>query len=257
MIEVLHVDAFEDNYIWLITSQDNNVVIVDPGDADPVIEKVSGLNLKPIAILCTHHHYDHVGGVEELVNLYNIPAYGPEAENISAVNSPLKGGDQVNLPAIDTTFQVISVPGHTRGHIAYYGSDLLFCGDTLFSGGCGRLFEGTAEQMADSLAKFSALPGQTKVYCAHEYTLANLRFAQAVEPDNADIVEYVALTKARRNQNKPSLPSSLAQEKKINPFLRTHEPSVILAASHRSQQPLVSETEVFAEIRRWKDSFQG
>lgn len=255
MIEVLHVDAFEDNYIWLITGQNKEIAIVDPGDADPVVDQVSRLGLNPVAVLCTHHHYDHVGGADELAAHYKIPVYGPEAENIAAVSHPLKEGDIVNLPSIGLALEVISVPGHTSGHIAYYGNGMLFCGDTLFSGGCGRLFEGTAEQMAASLAKFSALPDETRVYCAHEYTLANLKFALAVEPGNTDITEYVATIKTRRIQNKPSLPSTLAQEKKINPFLRTREISVIQAANSRSKLQLASETDVFAEIRRWKDSF--
>lgn len=257
MIEVLHVDAFEDNYIWLICGQNKALVIVDPGDASPVLDKIAELSLKPIAILCTHHHNDHVGGVAELKAKYQLPVYGPETEQIEAVSHPLKQGDLVDLPSIDLKLQVLSVPGHTSGHIAYYGQEMLFCGDTLFSGGCGRLFEGTPEQMTKSLAKFSVLPDDTQVYCAHEYTMANLKFAMAVEPDNSDIIEYLATTTARRERNEPSLPSSLAQEKKINPFLRTQEKSIIQAASQHCQRQLNSEIDVFAEIRRWKDGFRG
>jgi len=255
MIEVLHVEAFEDNYIWLICGQNNAVVIVDPGDATPVLAKISELNLKPVAILCTHHHYDHVGGVDDLLKHYQLPVYGPATEQIEVVDQPLNEGDVVELPAINLSLQVLSVPGHTKDHIAYYGGDMLFCGDTLFSGGCGRLFEGTAEQMVTSLAKFSALPDKTWVYCAHEYTAANLSFALTVEPGNSDILDYLAATNRKRENNTPSLPSNMAQEKKINPFLRTREKSVIKAAGEHSQQQLSSETEVFAEIRRWKDGF--
>ncbi len=255
MIEVLHVEAFEDNYIWLICGQNREVVIVDPGDETPVLKQLTSSNLKPIAILCTHHHYDHVSGAAEIARQYQIPVYGPATENITAVNKPLNGGDHVDFPTLDLTLQVLSVPGHTSGHIAYFGQDMLFCGDTLFSGGCGRLFEGTAEQMAKSLAKFAELPDKTRVYCAHEYTLANLEFAQAVEPENKHISELITTTRAKRAHFKPSLPSNIALEKQINPFLRIHEKSVINAAEVYSKQQLVSDVAVFAAIRRWKDDF--
>ena len=179
MIEVLHVEAFEDNYIWLSCGKNKEVVIVDPGDEAPVLKQLSALDLKPIAILCTHHHYDHTGGAATIARQYQVPVYGPATEKIAAVNKPLNEGDTVDFPTLGLTLQVLFVPGHTSGHIAYFGQDMLFCGDTLFSGGCGRLFEGTAEQMVGSLAKFAELPGKTRVYCAHEYTLANLKFAQA------------------------------------------------------------------------------
>ncbi len=255
MIEVLHVEAFEDNYIWLICGQNKEVVIVDPGDETPVLKQLSAQSLKPIAILCTHHHYDHVGGAAAIAHQYQIPVYGPAMEKIAAVNKPLNEGDLVEFPSLDLSLRVLSVPGHTRGHIAYYGQDSLFCGDTLFSGGCGRLFEGTAEQMTASLAKFAALPDTTRVYCAHEYTLANLKFALAVEPENEHIHELISATQAKRARFEPSLPSDMASEKKINPFLRIHEKSVINAAEVYSKQPLDSEVAVFAAIRRWKDDF--
>ena len=255
MIEVLHVEAFEDNYIWLICGQNKEVVIVDPGDEAPVLKQLSALDLKPIAILCTHHHYDHTGGAATIARQYQVPVYGPATEKIAAVNKPLNEGDTVDFPTLGLTLQVLFVPGHTSGHIAYFGQDMLFCGDTLFSGGCGRLFEGTAEQMVGSLAKFAELPGKTRVYCAHEYTLANLKFAQAVEPENKHIRELATAIKAKRVRFEPSLPSNIALEKKVNPFLRFHEKSVINAAEAHSQQKLASEVAVFAVIRRWKDEF--
>lgn len=257
MTEVLHVEAFEDNYIWLICSQNQEVVIVDPGDADPVLAYLAETRLKPVAILITHHHYDHVGGIREITDQFPVPVYGPKTEKITGVTQPLADGDLVELPSLDLSLQVLDVPGHTNGHIAYYGNDMLFCGDTLFSGSCGRLFEGTPAQMASSLAKFSALPDKTRVYCTHEYTADNLRFALAVEPENSAIKDYQAVISDKRERNEPSLPSSMGQEKKINPFLRIQEKSVVKAACEHAQRRLDSDTEILAEIRRWKDCFQG
>jgi len=257
MLEVLHVAAFEDNYIWLIYDQNKQVVIVDPGDATPILAAVSDLSLTPVAILCTHHHYDHIGGVAEIVNRFRVPVYGPVAEQIQAVSDPVDDGDKVNIPSMGLELEVLAVPGHTGGHIAYYGHNMLFCGDTLFSGGCGRLFEGTAEQMTKSLSKLAQLPNNTRIYCAHEYTAANLRFAKLVEPDNINIINYLSSVTEKRSRNEPSLPSSMALEKKINPFLRTGENTVIQAANQHSSRKLQTQTEVFAEIRRWKDGYRG
>jgi hydroxyacylglutathione hydrolase len=258
MDSVLHVCAFEDNYIWLIRGRSpERVAIVDPGDAEPVLAAIEKHDLEPTVILCTHHHGDHVGGVEDILKHYSVPVYGPARERIPAVNYRLSEGDRVNLPELGLEFDVLDVPGHTAGHIAYYGAGMLFCGDTLFSAGCGRLFEGTAAQMHASLAKLAALPETTAMYCAHEYTQANLRFALAVEPDNPDTLAYLERVRARRAENLPSLPSTLALERRVNPFLRTGQDGVHRAAEKHSGHALNSDVDVFAAVRRWKDGFRG
>ncbi|MEE8482149.1 MAG: hydroxyacylglutathione hydrolase [Acidiferrobacterales bacterium] len=260
---VLHADAFEDNYIWLIVpdatkgNEPGPVIIVDPGDETPVFEKIERENLKPVAILCTHHHWDHVGGAGDIAQRFTIPVYGPAKENISAVTHPVEDGDTVSEPETGLQFQVLSVPGHTKGHIAYYGNNMLFCGDTLFSAGCGRLFEGTAEQMLASLNKIAALPNDTRVYCAHEYTAANLRFAMTIDPENEDVKHYAQQVNDLRHSGQPTLPSTLALEKDINPFLRTGTNAIKRAAEKHSRSQLEDEVAVFAEVRRWKDSFRG
>jgi hydroxyacylglutathione hydrolase len=258
MDSVLHVCAFEDNYIWLIRGKSaDHAAIVDPGDAGPVFAALEKRHLQPVAILCTHHHGDHVGGVTDILGHYPVPVYGPARERIPAITHRLKEGDRVSLPELGLEFSVLDVPGHTAGHIAYYGAGMLFCGDTMFSAGCGRLFEGTAEQMHASLAKLAALPEATQMYCAHEYTEANLRFAAAVEPDNPDIRAQRERARALRAQNQPTLPSTIGLEKRINPFLRTGSPVARRAAETRRGQALESDTEIFATLRRWKDDFRG
>jgi hydroxyacylglutathione hydrolase len=258
MAAVLHVPAFEDNYIWLIRGGSaRHVAVVDPGDAAPVLAYCAERELTPCAILCTHHHPDHVGGIEDLVRHDAIPVYGPAAERIPCVTHRLKDGDVVNVAELALAFQVIGVPGHTRGHVAYYGHGMLFCGDTLFSAGCGRLFEGTAEQMHASLGRLAALPPDTAVFCAHEYTADGLRFAAAVEPDNPDVRTRQQEVATLRAQGAPTLPSTIALERHINPFLRSHVPEVRAAAERAAGRQLDSEAAVFAAIRRWKDNFRG
>ena len=258
MTDVLHALAFEDNYIWLIRGKSpGHVAIVDPGDAGPVLAALEKQRLKPLAILCTHHHGDHVGGVEDILRHYSIPVYGPARERIAGLTHPLKEGDRVTLPELDLEFDALDVPGHTAGHVAYVGGGLLFCGDTLFSAGCGRLLGGTAEQMHASLSRLAALPEVTRVYCAHEYTEANLRFALAVEPDNADSRAYRDQARVLRQQNLSTLPSTIGLERRVNPFLRTALPRVRQAAEKQAGRALASETEVFAVLRRWKDGFRG
>lgn len=259
MLDVLHVPAFADNYIWLIRAPDSNdIAIVDPGDADPVIARLAEEDLVPVAILCTHHHGDHVGGVRELCARFgNLPVYGPARERIGGVTDSLREGDRVVLTELDLAFDVLDIPGHTAGHIAYVGHGALFCGDTLFSAGCGRLFEGTAKQMYDSLAKLAALPDDTHVYCAHEYTAANLRFAATVEPANLDVRAHTASVAHRRAAGEPTVPSSLTLERRINPFLRSHVEAVRRAAEKHAAQALRSDIEVFTTLRRWKDGFRG
>lgn len=255
MMEVRPVHAFEDNYIWLIGCTDNpHVAIVDPGDEDPVIAALEQNALKPEAILLTHHHGDHTGGVAALVERYQIPVYGPAGERIPTITHPLAEGDTVSLTGCQLEFDVIDTPGHTRGHICYIGHGALFCGDTLFAGGCGRLFEGTPAQMYQSLEKIRALDDNTRVYCAHEYTLANLTFALVAEPHNEATRQRMEQVRSLRDANRDSVPSTLAEEKQTNPFLRSHVPELVQAAETFAGRPLNTPTEVFATVRYWKDT---
>ena len=255
MLEIRPVPAFDDNYIWLIgTTDSRHVAIVDPGDADPVLEALRRDALIPAAVLITHHHGDHTGGVAELAQRFRIPVYGPAHERIPALTHPLGEGDEVALPPLGLRLRGLDTPGHTRGHICYVGPGALFCGDTLFTAGCGRLFEGTPAQMHDSLAKLSALPDDTQVYCAHEYTTANLGFALVVEPDNPDIIARRAEVEVRRTRGEPTVPATLGMEKRTNPFLRTAVPAVVAAAERFAGHPLANGIEVFATVRHWKDT---
>lgn len=256
MINVEPVPAFNDNYIWLIIQSDNyHVAIVDPGDAAPVLDRINSSDLVPSAILITHHHGDHTGGVKELLRHFNIPVYGPRGERIPGRTHALAEGDTVNLEDLSIQFSILDMPGHTAGAIAYYGNGMVFVGDTLFMSGCGRLFEGTPGQMHHSLGKLAALPGDTQVYCAHEYTLANLKFAATVEPGNMDIQKRMEDCRTLRSNNTPTVPGSIAVEKLTNPFLRSHIAAVAEAANRYRQQELVNEIDVFAAIRNWKDNF--
>jgi hydroxyacylglutathione hydrolase len=263
-LNVFPVPAFKDNYIWLITrgaiTRGSVAVVVDPGDATPVEAVLRERGLELGAILLTHHHADHVGGVAALLASRSnaIDVYGPRAENIAGVSIPLDDGAGVTLDSIGLAFDVIAVPGHTRGHIAYYGAGeppLLFCGDTMFAAGCGRLFEGTAAQMHASLSRLAALPGETRVYCAHEYTQANLRFARTVEPDSPALIERERSVAATRAKQQPSLPSTITLERATNPFLRGDERVVRDAAERHSPGAGASSLSAFTALRRWKDSF--
>jgi hydroxyacylglutathione hydrolase len=249
---VVPVPAFDDNYLWILR-QGKFAVVVDPGDAAPVRAYLSREGLTLTAILITHHHPDHIGGLAELAE--NLPVYGPRDERIPGVTRQVSQGDKVTLPQFDAILDVIEVPGHTRSHIAYYGASSLFCGDTLFACGCGRLFEGTAQQMSASLAKFTALPDDTRVYCAHEYTLSNLRFARAVEPGNAALAAREARDIETRRQNRPTVPFTIGEEKASNPFLRCDQPEVIASATRHAGTPLGNPVEVFAAVREWKNHF--
>lgn len=248
------IAAFNDNYLWLI-SHANRAAVVDPGDAAPVLQRLQQRALGLSAILVTHHHGDHVGGVRALAQATGARVYGPRGEDIPARDVALGDGDRIEV--LGAAIEVLHVPGHTRGHIAYYAPALqaLFCGDTLFAAGCGRLFEGTAEQMATSLQRLAALPPRTRVYCAHEYTLANLRFALAVEPGNAALHERQRACAARRERGEPTLPSTIEEERATNPFLRCNQPDVRRSAQAHAGRELTSPVAVFAALREWKNAF--
>ena len=253
MFDIIQIPAFKDNYIWLLR-KGRQAVVVDPGDAQPVLEALARESLQLTDILITHHHADHQGGVGGLLARYRAEVHGPSSETITGLTQPLQGGETVQLASLGISFEVLALPGHTRGHLAYYGAGCLFCGDTLFGGGCGRVFEGTAEQMFASLTRLAALPDETAVYCAHEYTEANLRFALAVEPGNDRLrkrVDEVGLARAKASS---TIPSTIGLEKESNPFLRCHVPEVIVAARRR----VVGVTDgpaVFAALRNWKNVF--
>lgn len=254
MLTVTPVRAFKDNYIWLIHAT-HGVAIVDPGDARPVLDHLKNQALTPIAILITHHHWDHTGGVHQLLEHYpDLSVYGPANPRIGTITHPLNEGMTVMLEELNAHFQVLEIPGHTMDHIAYYGEGMLFCGDTLFGAGCGRLFEGTPELMHKSLSKLAALPGDTSVYCGHEYTLDNIAFAKWVEPDNVDLLKREKDTQGLRQQNIPSIPSQLDLERRTNPFLRFDVPPVIQAAENFAKKSLQPGAETFGVVRFWKDS---
>ena len=256
MFEVSALKAFSDNYIWTLV-KGNEVTVVDPGDPEPVIKYLDekGLTLKNILI--THHHFDHTGGIEKLTELYSCEVYGPGGGHIKGIGVSIKDNEEFSLSNI--TFKAFATPGHTLDHLSYYVADdsdpLLFCGDTLFSGGCGRLFEGTPKQMHKSLSRLTELPGKTKVFCTHEYTESNLRFAIAVEPNNSHIKDKIEEVLDLRSKDIETLPSTISEELNINPFLRCNQTDVINSAESYSKAQLSESHEVLGVIREWKDNF--
>ena len=257
MLEAFAVGAFSDNYIWHFNGPRDRkrVAIVDPGDAEPVLQALEQRELEPAAILITHHHFDHVSGLPALRERFDVPVFGPGTSNIAGIDHEVGDGDTVHIDALGVSFDVLATPGHTLDHIAYFGHGSLFCGDTLFSAGCGRLFEGTPAQMRASLARLRDLDPHTHVYCTHEYTIANLRFAAAVEPDNHAIEDYAGFADRKRAWGEPTLPSTLGLEKRVNPFLRWDEASVAEAASRHAGRTLTDADDIFAAVRHWKDTF--
>ncbi|MEQ1813666.1 MAG: hydroxyacylglutathione hydrolase [Candidatus Nitrotoga sp.] len=254
MLNIFPVPALKDNYIWILHNA-HHAVVVDPGDAAPVLDYLQTHQLKLAAVLCTHHHADHVAGVCQLVASHPASVYFPQRENISCGNHAVGEGDVVNIPELKIQFSVLNIPGHTLGHVAYIGAGGVFCGDTLFGCGCGRLFEGTATQLLHALKKLAALPDDTRVYCGHEYTESNIRFALACEPDNAQLVQRQQDVQILRTAGQPTLPSNIALEKSTNPFLRCAMPVIIQAVQQQSAIKQHDEISIFTALRAWKDTF--
>ena len=255
MLQVHGIPAFDDNYIWCLRAPgQRSVAVVDPGDEEPVLEYLDAEGLGLGSILITHKHGDHTGGIGALKRVFpEAVVSGPANEPVTQRDRALSDDDTVGIPGLQDAFIVLDVPGHTEGHIAYFGQGLLFCGDTLFAGGCGRVFTGTHAQLHRSLQRIAALPGDTSVFCAHEYTLSNLGFARWVEPDNSAIGRRLAEVEALRAEGRPTVPSLLSEELATNPFLRTEEPVVIEAAAEWAGRALLTSEEVFTALRTWKD----
>ena len=267
MLNIKPIPAFSDNYIWMLQKDNSRqVVLVDPGDERKITTFLEDESLQPIAILITHQHYDHTGGVAKLVKQFprvkvicpdaivSKPPLSIDLPIAELITHPVMDGDSIEICELDIRFEVMAIPGHTLDHVAYFGEGLLFCGDTIFGCGCGRIFSGTAEQMTESMRRMSALPAETKVYCAHEYTVDNIGFAKWVEPENQDLLARDKEDLARQENGMPTLPSTLAMELKTNPFMRYNLPQVKLAAEKYAQKDLHTDAEVFAAIRKWKDT---
>jgi hydroxyacylglutathione hydrolase len=257
MFDITAIPALQDNYIWTI-HDDSHAAVVDPGETAPVLAFLNARGLKLEAILCTHRHNDHIGGIAKLREVYNVPVYGRRHPNNPHITDDLREGGKLKLAGPDFNFgiefDIIEIPGHLDDHIAFIAPGLLFCGDVLFGAGCGRNFEGTKAQLHHSLQRLASLPGATRVYCAHEYTAANLRFALACEPDNPAVKQRAATTQQLRAANQITLPSTIALEKATNPFLRCTQPEIIRTLQQRGLTD-ASELGVFTALREWKNHF--
>ena len=260
MLQIEPVKAFQDNYIWLISAPGSNLAfVVDPGDANPVISALQDAGKTLVGILITHHHADHIGGLDALLRHQQVPVYGPSSQRIGQISNTVTETDRIDV--LGHTFRIIEVPGQTREHIAWFSDDpalahpVLFCGDTLFAAGCGRMFEGSPPQMHASLQKLAALPADTAVYCAHEYTMGNLRFAKAAMPDNRNLQVRCGQEQAKRDQGLPTIPSSIGAELDTNPFLRCNDAQVVESLAAESRLEGSEPWQVFGALRRWKDEF--
>jgi hydroxyacylglutathione hydrolase len=282
-LEIFPLPAFEDNYIWCLR-RDGAIAVVDPGDAAPVLKHIAKSGDRLCAILITHHHHDHIDGIAELTARHSVPVFAPAAEAIAGTTQPVSNGDRVALPELGIEFDVLDVAGHTRGHVAYYasagpsqggisppvggsepnlrawgantaGRGTLFCGDTLFGCGCGRLFEGTAAQLHAALSRIAVLPRLTFAYCAHEYTASGIRFARAVEPGNANVEARGAEVARLLALRQPTVPFTIADELATNPFLRCNKPGVIASVRKRLGRDPTNELDVFTALREWRDHF--
>jgi len=258
-LNVRPVRAFSDNYIWLIESPraQGRFIAVDPGEAAPVISELQRSGASLAAILLTHHHPDHIGGVPELLRYGAVPVIGPDDTRIAHRTRTVYDGERCELSDLGLSFEILHVPGHTLSHIAFWGHGTLFCGDTLFSAGCGRMFEGTPKQMNASLNRLGELPPDTRMFCGHEYTAANLRFSLTVDPTNRAALEYQGNVERVRAQGNPSLPSTLGLERQVNPFLRCGDPTVVAAAETHAGESLKEPARVFGVLRAWKDQFRS
>lgn len=248
------IPALADNYIWIAaaTAERRPVIVIDPGEAEPVRDWLSRNGSRIAAILLTHHHPDHTAGAAELAREYAAPFYGPGSEKIRGVDHPLSGGETLDIDGVGR-IEVIAVPGHTQGHLAYHWEDALFSGDTLFAGGCGRLFEGNAKQMSESLSRLARLADSTCVYCGHEYTVKNLEFAHRLEPDNQQLARRLDQARELRINNQPTLPSTIGEEKATNPFMRATDAEFAASISRHTGEQVAAGTQLFATLRRWKD----
>jgi hydroxyacylglutathione hydrolase len=256
MLTLYPIPSRSDNYIWALANTDNRkAVIIDPGEAQPVIDWLSENTYTLTDILITHHHHDHIDGLPALIEKYQPTVYVAAQDNIQGTTHALNGGETIDIASLNLSFEVIAIPGHTHSHLAYYAEPYLFCGDTLFSVGCGRVLGGTIEQLHQSLVYLKKLPDDTLVCCAHEYTLGNIHFAKTIDPNNKDLLEYEKQVKNLRKQNRPSLPVLLKTEKAVNPFLRTDLPEVQKAIAESVGQPVTSSFEAFKAMRKSKDDF--
>lgn len=257
MYKIVPIKALTDSYIWLIINRHGNCVIVDPGEAEQVMDYIKQEQLKPVAILITHHHYDHINGIAAINKEYKLPVFGGKNSTFGFVELYLRENDSIELSQFEAAFTAIETPGHTSDHISYHFEGSLFCGDTIFSAGCGRFPKEKAEQMLTSIEKIKQLPHETRIYCAHEYTLDNLEFAEHIEPDNGEISRYKTICMDNRKRGLPTLPSTLKQELQINPFLRCSQQAVIDSVSEKSGVAPANSADVLRELRKLKDNFKN